>query len=89
MIARMASKIRWGLIAHHALDELETWSQGMVDVSISICWQAYKELRLKVPGEQGVTPAKANLDIGAQMCLGDLGWWTCLGKGRLWLSLPS
>ena len=93
LIAKISGSIQRGLIAHHTLDKLGKWSpcrltaQGLVYVTISIFGQAYDELGLKDLGEGGVTPAQANPDTGAQMCMDESGLvrWEL---GRLWSSLP-
>ena len=65
-----------GKIAQHTMDKLGRWipsrltKQGMVDIEVSVCMQAYQELGLRVPREVGVVPVKANPDTGTQMCVG-------------------
>ena len=61
------------------MDELERWitsrltKQGLVDIKVSVCLQAYQELGLHVKREVRVAPAKANPDTGAHMCVGRPG----------------
>ena len=85
LLAKMVGKIKGGMITHHAFDELgkcmlsRLTKQGLVDIFISVCGQAYKEHGLWVPSEQGASQAKANPYTRAEMCVSSLGLVDLLG----------
>ena len=75
LLAKMVGTFKGGMITHHVLDELGKWmpshhtKQGLIDITISVCGQAYKELDLRVPRKEGASQAKINPDTGEQVCV--------------------